>query len=440
MNYQNKAIVGGAIGNIVEAYDLSICYFLSTELSRTLLGDSQGTPTVILTLMFIAYLAKPIGAFFLGLFSDLYGRKNILTYSIMIMGLSTALIGVIPQYSTIGLSAVLCLLTLRIVQSMALGSEFLNSSSLLVESGTPQQRGYRGCWSSVGVKLGYILACLVVIIVHYYAELHPEYTNLWRIPFFFALLTTSVGYYIREKMPESLEYIRYYAQHPKPATRDIYRTSLTLVKQYPFLFYFSFFTSFLSVTTGFFFYLYIPMHAIHYAAMSSQFVMCSNILSLLFATLLIPVFGKISDRTDRLTLLIYASAGLLLMAYPFMVSIHCKERSLFLIMQLLISIPCACYYSVATVLITELFPLQVRCTTLSIVYSIAASLASGLPPLLADYLTRTTQILSAPSLIIIILAAIVLCNSLMLKARRTSNMSLDVPLSIPGIRTSKEII
>ncbi len=410
MKHQNKSILGGLIGNVVEAYDMSVCYFLSSELSQVLLGVNKGKPTVILTLIFIAYLAKPIGAFILGLLSDLFGRKNILMVSIVVMGVSTSLIGFIPGYDHIGVFAAGLLLGLRIIQSMALGSEFLNSSSLLVESGNDRQKGFRGCWSSVGVKAGYLIACLVVEAVHYYSNLHPELTYIWRLPFLFALITTCFGFYIRAKMPESLAYILYYANKEKPSTRSIYKQSLHFIKKYPFLFHYAFFTTFLSVTTGFFFYLYIPLHAIQFAHISRSLIMTSNIVSLILVTLLIPVFGWLSDKQDRLKMLTMASAGLLILAYPYMYTINNGSVTYFILMQLLISIPCACYYSVSTVILTELFPLQIRCTALSIVYSVSASLAAGIPPLLSDYLAHHTRMPSSPSLIIIVISSIVLIN------------------------------
>ena len=405
------------MGNVVEAYDMSICYFMANEMSRHLIGNNKGSLTVVLSLIFIAYLAKPIGAFILGLFSDLYGRKNVLMVSILIMGVSTALIGLIPGYQHIGLFAAGLLLTLRIIQSMALGSEFLNSASLLVESGNDQQRGFRGCWSSVGVKAGYLLACLIVEGMRYYSSSSADGDYLWRLPFLFALFTTLIGFYIRAKMPESLAYIVYYANRAKPSTRDIYRQALSYMKKYPFMFHYAFFSSFLSVTTGFFFYLYIPLHAIQYANLSRSLIMTSNTLSLAFVTLLIPIFGWLSDRQDRLKMLTFASSGLLVLAYPFMHGINYGSAGYYILMQLLISIPCACYYSVATVLLTELFPLPIRCTALAIVYSVAASIAAGLPPLLSDYLARKTHMPSSPSIIIIILATIVLVNIKILAQR-----------------------
>lgn len=430
MKYQTKVILGGFMGNVVEAYDVSICYFLSSQLSRALIGDNEGDPSVILALVFLAYLAKPIGAFALGLFSDLYGRKNVLITSILIMGLSTTLMGLIPNFNQIGLFAAGLLLTLRIIQSMALGSEFLNSASFLVESGDNNQRGFRGCWSSVGVKAGYLLACIVVELTQNLDSYPLNQDWLWRIPFLFAALTTLIGFYIRYSMPESLAYIVYYAQRAKPTTGAIYRQSLAFVKKSPFIFNYAFFASFLSVTTGFFFYLYIPLHAMQYSHLPRSFIITSTTLSLIVVTLLIPLFGWISDKEDRLKMLALASGGLLILSYPFMQAINFGNATYFMAMQLIISIPCACYYSVSSVLLTELFPLPIRCTALSIVYSIAASLASGLPPLLANSLTQLTHSANAPCLIMIVLAAIVLFNIKELAKRYRIGKNHYTPIGI----------
>lgn len=413
MKHQTRVILGGLMGNVVEAYDISICYFLAEALSTALLGAKKNYSTSILMLVFLAYLAKPVGAFILGMLSDRYGRKRVLIGSILIVGLSTTLIGLIPNYQSIGLWSAGLLLTFRIIQSMALGSEFLNSASFLVESGTPEKRGYRGCWPSVGVKVGFLLACGIC-----------EWANrmgvalaidwAWRIPFVLAILTTLAGVYLRRSMPESLAYVLYYAQREKPRTTTIYRDAFAFAKQCPFLLNYAFFASFLSVATGFFFYLYIPLHTVNTTNLSRSFVIEVTSVSLVLVSLLIPIFGWLSDQKDRLKMLGIATTALLVMAYPYMAAIHCDSKSLFFTVQLLISIPCACYYSVCSVILIELFPLQIRCTTLSVIFSIAASLAAGLPPLVSEYLTHITQDPAAPSVIIFILASIVLHNILYL--------------------------
>lgn len=414
MKYQTKVILGGLMGNIAEAYDLSICYFLAIELNKHLLGNHNGSPTVLLSLIFLAYLAKPLGALFLGLLSDLYGRKRVLIASLGIMGLATSLIALVPEYRQIGWAAPLLFLLLRILQSMALGSEFLNSASFMVESGQPTQRGFRGCWPSVGVKAGYLLALLIVESIRHAVSPVLFDAWLWRVPFAMALLTTLVGVFIRRRMPESLDYVLYYAKHPKPTAQSIYAQSKRFIRAYPFLMSYAFFTTFLSVTTGFFFYLYIPLHAIHHAHLARSAIMLSTVASLIAVTVLIPVFGWLSDKRDRITLLTAATAAIMILAYPFMLAVNTGDIRFLLSMQLLISVPCACYYSVASVILTELFPLPIRCTALSLVFSLAASLASGIPPLLADWLTQKTPWPTSPACLLIVPACIFLIHILYL--------------------------
>lgn len=408
MRYQTKAILAGFMGNFVEAYDVAICYYLSSELARELMGNNQGDPRVVLMLMFIAYLIKPLGALLLGLWSDRFGRKKTLTISILITGLATAFIGTIPSYATIGNVAIILLLGFRVAQSIAIGSEFLNSSSFLVESGENQQRGFRGCWSSVGVKAGTFIACLFAEIAHQLTNAYPNHESIWRVPFLLATLTMSIGFIIRLRMPESLAYVLYYADRYKPTTRMLYQQSFYFIKHNPFLFRYAFFASFLSVASSFFFYLYMPLHAMHDGHFSHAFVTLSTLLSLSFTAILIPIFGYLSDKHDRLNLLTFSTAGLLMLSYPFMLAMNFGNASQFLIMQLLISIPCAGYYSVCSVILTELFPLQIRCTALSIIFSIASSIAAGTPPVLAEYLARATNSPNSPCLIMIIIASIML--------------------------------
>lgn len=410
MNYQTKAILAGFMGNLVEAYDVAICYYLSSEISRSLMGNANGDPRVVFMLIFIAYMVKPIGAFVLGVCSDRFGRKKVMMTSIIASGLATALIGAIPDYQTIGGMSIIGLLGLRIIQSVAIGSEFLNSSSFLVESGSEKQRGFRGCWSSVGVKAGAILACIAAEMVHQSTTMTPYFNASWRIPFLFAAFAMGIGFIIRNRMPESLGYVLYYANRYKPSTYTIYQQSIHFIKQYPFLFRYAFFACFLSIASSFFFYLYMPLHAVHYSHFPRSWVTLSTLLSLIFTSLLIPIFGWLSDRHDRLNILIFSTTGLLMLSYPFMVAVSSLSYTQLLIMQLLISIPCAGYYSVSSVLLTELFPLHIRCTVLSIIFSIAGSIAAGVPPLLADYLIKTTHSPNSPCFIMITIATIMLIN------------------------------
>lgn len=406
MKYQTKTIFAGLMGNVVEAYDMAICFYLSMTLSQRLMGNAQSSPYVVYALIGLVYLIKPIGAIALGLGSDRFGRKKTIFASIMITSLATALMGLIPAYSDVGRLSVLLFMGLSTIQSLAIGSNFLNSTCFLVESGDVKSRGYRGCWSAVGVKGGTLLALLVVEGGNIF---YPGYGELWRIPLLLAILGLAVGVLIRYRIPESLDYVIYYATQKKPSSRILCQRTILFIRQHPLLLSFAFFTSFLSIISHFFFYVYLPHYAVYYVHLPYPIIMTSTCLSLLVSLILIPIFGALSDQQERLSMLTFSTAGLLMLAYPLMVVIHSGNIFGIFMVQLFISIPCAGYYSVCSVLLVELFPMQIRCTVLSLTFSLAAGIAASLP-ILINGIAHITHWPNSPCLVMIISAACLLCH------------------------------
>ena len=147
MKHQKRIILGAVFGNLIEAFDMAICGLLSLYLARYLIGDNQHGLMLLFVTFFAGYLARPIGAIVLGLFSDVYGRKITLAASIVAMGFATAAIGLIPSYQTIGINSMIILVVLRIIQSFSCGVEYLNSSAYLVENADVSQKGFAGCWA-----------------------------------------------------------------------------------------------------------------------------------------------------------------------------------------------------------------------------------------------------------------------------------------------------
>lgn len=413
MKSQHKVILAGLVGNLVEAYDIAICGYMAFYLSKYLTNPDSNNVGLVFTLFFIAYIARPLGALLLGGLSDIFGRKNVMMLSIIIMGLSTTCIAAIPEYSHIGFYATFSLLMLRVIQSLACGAEFLNSASYLVESGKDDKKGFRGSFTSVGVMSGILIASIITELTNLNASPITE-AWLWRIPFIIAGITTLVGFYIRNSVPEGLQYVLYYSDKKKPSVTTLFKSTIEYFKQKPFLIYFAFATSFLNVGITFLLYIYIPIHAKQHHSLSTNQVFLGNILSLMTVIGLVPLFGYLQDKIDRLQMIKWATIGLLIGIYPFVYTLNYSSYSSFLTTQLLLSVPTACYFGVASVLLTDLFPLQIRCTVLSLTYSLAASLAGGLIPLLAMGLVNKTHILTSPSWIIIVLACIAMLNFILL--------------------------
>ncbi|STX28453.1 putative proline/glycine betaine transporter [Legionella beliardensis] len=406
MKHQTRIILAGALGNLVESFDMAICGLLSVYIAKYLMGDtSQGLFLVFLT-FFTGYLARPLGAILMGLLSDIYGRKIILACSILTMGVSTTLIGFIPTNSMIGMYSVITLLILRIIQSFSCGAEYLNSAAYLIENAEASKKGYSGSWASFGAMSGMLVASLIALVVTYFTNHYPEHDWLiWRVPFILALLGSSIGLYIRLCIPESMEYIMFYAEKPKPNFKNLLSESVNYIKSNKIQSLYVFILSCLGVTTTFQIFIYGPMQAHLYGNLQSHQILTSNIISLIVLLAVFPLFGKLSDRINREKIVIAATIGLLILSQPFFYCLSSDNIYKFILGQSLIAIPAGAYYATVPVMLAEMFPINLRCTVLSVLYSTAASLSAGLAPLLSLMLVKKTGVASSPSLLVFTLVA-----------------------------------
>jgi MHS family proline/betaine transporter-like MFS transporter len=402
ITHQNKIILAGLIGNLVEAFDMATCGLLSVFMAKYLTKDTQTSLLIILSTFFLSFLTRPLGALILGLCSDRYGRKKTLATSITIMGLSTSLIGFIPPYELIGYWSIFFLLSLRIIQSLACGAEFLNSSTYLVESTDIATKGYSGSWASFGSTAGTLLASILLLCMTNSIE-HDNTLEwiLWRIPLMFALVGTVVGLYVRFHLPESKEYILHYADHKKPMFTDLLKQSFKYMISNRVKSICVFCLSGLGVSITCLIYIF-PSMQIH---VDNQFsirqALVSTIISLTVMLCFLPYMGKLTDKMNRSNLIRYAAVMLLVMFYPFFYILHAGTFHMLVFMQACMAIPTAIFSATVPVFLTELFPLNLRCTLLSMIYSIAASLFGGLVPLASLYLIQYTNNPMAPLLIVL---------------------------------------
>lgn len=420
MKHQTRIILAGMLGNLIEAFDMALCGLLSAYFAKYLIGDTNKGIFIVFLTFFVGYLARPIGAMVLGLLSDIYGRKIPLAASILSMGVTTALIGFIPPETSVGIGSIMALLILRLIQSFSCGSEYLNSSAYLVENAEASQKGFSGSWASFGSMAGLLCASLVTLGVTNLIEKYPEFEwAIWRFPFILALLGSSIGLYIRLCIPESLEYILYFSKHPKPKFGSILKQSFQYIIQNTRTSLYVFALSCLGVTSTFQIYIYGPMQAQIYGNLSSHQIIVSNIVALIVILCVFPIVGRLSDKINREKIVIAASMGIMIFSQPYLYLLSYGNYASLILIQSLISIPAGAYYATVPVMLAEMFPINLRCTALSILYSTAASLAAGLTPLLSLMLLRKTQNSISPSLLMLVLSAF----SLLVIRRRFSKLN-----------------
>ena len=399
MKHQTRIILAGMLGNLIEVFDMAICGLLSVYFAKYLMGDASKGLFIVFATFFAGYLARPMGAIFLGLLSDAYGRKITLAASILSMGIATALIGFIPPNSAIGMTSMGILLLLRIIQSFSCGAEYLNSSAYLIENAEASQKGYSGSWASFGTMAGLLAASITTLAVTCLIKAYPELEwAIWRLPFILALLGSSIGLYIRLCIPESLEYVMYYANHPKPTFGDLYTQGRQYMGANKLKCLYVFALSCLGVTTTFQIYIYAPIQAHIFKHFTDQQIIISNIISLIVMLCVFPIIGRLSDKVNREKIVIGAGIGFWFLSLPYFYLLSHGNYSVLILIQSLISIPAGAYYATVPVMLAEMFPLNLRCTVLSVLYSTAASLSAGLTPLLSLMLLERTGSSIAPTL------------------------------------------
>lgn len=420
MKHRLRIRIAGMLGNLIETFDMAICGLLSIYLAKYLIGNEAQGLSIIFATFFAGYLARPIGAMVLGLFSDGYGRKITLAASILVMGIATTLIGFIPPASSTGIASIVVLLMLRIIQSFSCGSEYLNSSAYLVENSDASTKGYAGSWASFGSMSGFLLASIVALTVAWLMQIYPEFEwAIWRAPFILALVGSSFGLYVRLCIPESREFVAYYANHQRPKISSLFFQSFQYIAEHKSRSLYVFLLSCLGVTTTFQIYIYAPVQSHIYGSFSDRQIMISNIISLLVLLAVFPFIGKLSDKINKEKIVVFASLGLMVLSQPFFYFLSYGTYSEFILMQSLISIPAAAYYATVPVMLTEMFPINLRCSVLSVLYSTAASLSAGLAPLLSLILLKKTQSAVSPATLTVIL---VISSLLVMHLRNRSTM------------------
>ncbi|MBT2565173.1 MFS transporter [Arthrobacter sp. ISL-85] len=196
-------------GTALEYFD----FFLYSAMAALVIGptffpssNSVASTMASLATFGVGYLARPFAGLIFGIIGDKFGRRTVLTWSLVLMGVSSGLIGLIPSYATIGIAAPILLVLLRIVQGVGAGAEFSSAIAAAYEFATPKRRGRLGSLPTLGVNLGVFAASLVVAGL---ALLGNDFFFSWgwRIPFVLSFVLAGVGYLIRLKLPETPEFL-----------------------------------------------------------------------------------------------------------------------------------------------------------------------------------------------------------------------------------------
>jgi MFS family permease len=198
-------ISASSLGTLIEWYDFYIFGSLATIISTKFFPSGNQTAALLSTLATFAagFVVRPFGALFFGRLGDMIGRKYTFLVTLVIMGLSTFLIGCVPAFETIGFLAPILVLILRLLQGLALGGEYGGAATYVAEHSPSHQRGYYTSWIQTTATLGLFISLLVIIMTKG-SMTDTAFNNWgWRVPFWISIVMVGVSVLIRMKMQES---------------------------------------------------------------------------------------------------------------------------------------------------------------------------------------------------------------------------------------------
>jgi MFS family permease len=379
-----KATASGWIGSALEYYDFFI-YATAASLIFPQIFFPKGDPkTAIIASLAtygVGYVARPIGAFFLGHWGDTHGRKNVLIICMFLMGFSTVAVGLLPTYDQVGLWAPAMLVLLRLVQGFAVAGEISGASSMILEHAPFGRRGFYASFTLQGVQAGQIMAAAVFLPLAHFMPTEAFNSWGWRIPFLLSFIVIVAGYIIRREVDETPAFAEEAQQGVVPkapmlqAIQESWRDMLRVICMA--------LMNVIPVVTSIFGAAYAvqPGYGIGF---SKDVYLWIPVLGNIVAVLVIPFVGNLSDKIGRRPPIIVGAlaSGLLSFGYLYAISIH--SVPLAIAMSLLMwGVVYQGYNAVFPSFYPELFPTRTRVSAMAISQNLGTLVTAMLPALFA---------------------------------------------------------
>jgi MFS family permease len=380
-----KAAASGWIGSALEYYDFFI-YATAASLIFPQIFFPKGNATAAIVASLatygVGYVARPIGAFFLGHLGDTHGRKRVLLICMFIMGLSTIAVGLLPTYDQVGLLAPVLLVVLRLIQGFAVAGEISGASSMILEHAPFGRRGFFSSFTLQGVQAGQILAAAVFLpLAHYMPE--NEFNSWgWRIPFILSFVVIVVAFVIRRQVEETpafaaeakrgavpkLPVLEAFKYHWDDMLRVVCCSLMNVIAVVATIFGAA--------------YAVQPAYGIGF---SKSVYLWIPVIGNIIAVLVIPFVGNLSDKIGRRPPIIFGALGAGLLSYGYLYAISIHNVPLAIGMSLLMwGVVYQGYNAVFPSFYPELFPTRARVSAMAISQNVGTMITAMLPALFAS--------------------------------------------------------
>ena len=418
-----RAIIASTVGTTIEWYDFLI-YSTVTGLVFGKVyfpGDDPWVSTLqAFGVFFIGFVARPIGAAIFGHYGDRIGRKATLIVTLLMTGIATAAVGLVPGYATIGIWGAIILTALRLIQGIGVGGEWGGSVLLAMEwARTNKNRGFIASWPQFGAPAGLFLANVMVLLFSWISG-DQFLTWGWRIPFLLSIVMVGVGLWIRLGILETPVFQRILAENKveRAPTIEVFRRQpreivltalLRLAEQSP----------------GYVFNAFVFSYGTLVLGASRDLLLWGLIVTTALGFITVPIAGALSDRIGRRRMFIIGCLFVAVYTFVYFALLDTKVPGLIFLAVSLSFIPVMTMYGPEAALIAEAFTPRLRYSGASIGYQLASIIAGGPAPFIATWLFATYQSTIPIGIYISICAVISIAATLLLPDYTNKDIALE---------------
>ncbi|TQM01951.1 MFS transporter [Pseudonocardia kunmingensis] len=384
-----KVVSASMLGTTVEWYD----FFLYGVASAIVLpqvffpaADPLAGTLLSLGTFAIGFIARPLGGLVFGHYGDRIGRKKLLVLSLLMMGLSTFAIGLLPGYATIGVAAPAILVLLRLVQGFAIGGEWGGAVLIVSEHGDARRRGFWSSWPQAGAPAGQLLAngLLAVLALVQSEEAFESWG--WRIPFLLSAVLVVIGFYVRVSVEESplFRAAQARAAARTEAAAGAPKTPIVeVLRRHPREVLTAMGARFAENVSYYILTIVISTYLATRYDLPSSFALGAVLIGALVHVVTIPLWGALSDRVGRRPVYLFGAAGVGVWGFAFFALLDTQDFGLTVLAVVVGLVLHGAMYGPQAAFLSELFGTGVRYSGVSIGYQLASVVAGGLAPVIA---------------------------------------------------------
>lgn len=387
-----KAVTAAAVGNALEWYDFSVFAFFASYIGHNFFIHGDETSALFNTFLLfgVGFIARPLGALFLGSYGDRMGRKAALTLTILLMALGTLIIAVAPPVWFIGLGAPILLLVARLLQGFSAGGEIGGAAAFLIEYAPADKKATYSSWLQASMGISNILSALAGILITYFFTEKEILDWAWRLAFLFGLLIVPVGFYIRKTLDETPEFREEFNKNPKKI--KYHRPIYDLFRRYSKEVIYGVLFSILWTSSVYTLIIYMPTYYISPAVglgftQSDSFQ--ASFIGNVFMVIGCIVSGKLADKFGLSKILKGSILLVIIAVFPLLYLLHSNPSfGILIFVQIAFCLIVSLFAGIAPATLANLYPVAIRSSGMAVSYNIAAIFFAGFTPALMTWATK----------------------------------------------------